>query len=92
MSGFVPGQYKPYFVGKFCIMPGAEIDFEDWWGIGQSLSNYYPEGDADREFELWASLKFIGPDFGLKTEDGRNRMVCDRFFLVDRNGKKYKGE
>ena len=51
-----------------------------------------PEGDADREFELWASLKFIGPDFGLKTEDGRNRMVCDRFFLVDRNGKKYKGE
>ena len=27
-----------------------------------------------------------------KTEDGKDRMVCDRFFLVDRNGKKYKGE
>ena len=57
-----------------------------------SLSNYYPEGDADRKFELWVSLKFVGPNFGLNTEDGKDRMVCDRFFLVDRNGRKYKGE
>ena len=92
VSGFVPGQYKLYLLGKFRILPKTEVAFEDWWGIGQSLSNYYPEGDADREFELWASLKFVGPNFGLKTEDGKDRMVCDRFFLVDRNGKKYKGE
>ena len=92
VKGFVPGKYKLYKVGDFTIPVGASIHLASWWGIGQSLSNYYPEGDADRKFELWVSLKFVGPHFGLKTEDGKDRMVCDRFFLVDRNGKKYKGE
>ena len=92
VRGFVPGKYKLYKVGDFTIPIGASINLASWWGIGQSLSNYYPEGDADRKFELWVSLKFVGPNFGLKTEDGKDRMVCDRFFLVDRNGKKYKGE
>ncbi len=92
ISGYKPGEYKLYKVGDFTIPVGAGIELASWWGIGQSLSNYYPEGDADRVFELWVSLKFIGPDFGLKTGDGKNRMVCDRFFLVDKNGKKYKGE
>jgi hypothetical protein len=92
VSGFVPGKYKLYKIGDFTIPVGASINLASWWGIGQSLSNYYPEGDADRKFELWVSLKFVGPNFGLKTEDGKDRMVCDRFFLVDRNGRKYKGE
>ena len=83
---------KLYFVAKVKIVPGALITFASWWGIGQNLANYYPEGDADREFEIWASLKFIGPKFGSETKDGKNRMVCDRLFLVDKNGKKYKGE
>jgi len=92
VSGFVPGKFKLYKIGDFTIPVGASINLASWWGIGQSLSNYYPEGDADRKFELWVSLKFVGPNFGLKTEDWKDRMVCDRFFLVDRNGKKYKGE
>lgn len=92
VKGFVPGQYALYKIADVTIPVGACINLASWWGIGQSLSNYYPEGDADREFELWVSLKFVGPDFGLATEDGKNRMICDRFFLVDRNGKKYRGE
>lgn len=86
------GKYEMYSLGKVKIVPGAIITFATWWGIGQSLTNYYPEGDADREFELWASLKFIGPEFGVPTQDGRNRICCDAIYLVDRNGKKYKGE
>ncbi|MDX9867234.1 MAG: DUF4838 domain-containing protein [Kiritimatiellia bacterium] len=91
-KGFKPDEYKLYFVAKVKIVPGALITFASWWGIGQNLANYYPEGDADREFEIWASLKFIGPKFGSETKDGKNRMACDRLFLVDKNGKKYKGE
>lgn len=91
-QGFKPDEYKLYFVAKVKIVPGAVITFASWWGIGENLTNYYPEGDADREFEIWASLKFIGPKFGSETKDGKNRMVCDRLFLVDKNGKKYKGE
>jgi len=91
-KGFKPDEYKLYFVAKVKIVPGALITFASWWGIGQNLANYYPEGDAEREFEIWASLKFIGPKFGSETKDGKNRMVCDRLFLVDKNGKKYKGE
>lgn len=92
VKGFAPGKFALYKIADVTIPVGACINLASWWGIGQSLSNYYPEGDADRVFGLWASLKFIGPDFGLKTEDGKNRMICDRFFLVDRNGKKYRGE
>ncbi|HPW75482.1 MAG TPA: DUF4838 domain-containing protein [Kiritimatiellia bacterium] len=91
-TGFTPGEYKLYFISKVKIVPGALITFASWWGIGQNLTNYYPEGDPDREFEIWASLKFIGPKFGTETKDGKNRMVCDRIFLVDKGGKKYKGE
>jgi hypothetical protein len=91
-KGFKPDEYKLYFLAKVKIVPGAVITFASWWGIGENLTNYYPEGDADREFEIWASLKFIGPKFGSETKDGKNRMVCDRLFLVDKNGKKYKGE
>ena len=91
-SKCTPGKYEMYDLGKVKIVPGALITFASWWGIGQTLTNYYPEGDADREFELWASLKFIGPHWGIPTKDGRNRMLCDAIYLVDRNGKKYKGE
>ena len=92
ISKCTPGKYEMYDLGKVKIVPGALISFASWWGIGQNLSNYYPEGDADREFGLWASLKFVGPQFGVPTADGKNRMYCDRIFLVDTNGKKYKGE
>lgn len=92
VKGFTPGKFALYKVADVTIPVGACINLASWWGIGQSLSNYYPEGDPDRVFEIWASLKFVGPGFGLATEDGKDRMVCDRFFLVDRNGRKYKGE
>ena len=92
ISKCTPGKYEMYDLGKVKIVPGSLITFASWWGIGQTLTNYYPEGDADREFELWASLKFVGPYWGIPTTDGRNRMFCDAIYLVDRNGKKYKGE
>ena len=92
VKGFAPGKFALYKIADVTIPVGASINLASWWGIGQSLSNWYPEGDPDRVFELWASLKFVGPDFGLTAEDGKNRMICDRFFLVDRNGKKYRGE
>lgn len=91
LAKMTPGKYEMHDLGKVKIVPGSFIALASWWGVGQSLTNYYPEGDADREFELWASLKFIGPHYGIPTEDGRNRMLCDAFYLVDRNGKKYKG-
>ena len=39
--------------------------------------------DKFREFEIWASLKFTGPSFGIGTKDGKDRMYCDRIFLID---------
>lgn len=92
IKGYTPGKYALYKVADITIPQGAHMTFASWWGIGQSLSNFYPEGDADRVFEFWVSLKFIGPGFGTKTQDGKSRMVCDRMFIVDKNGKKYKGE
>jgi hypothetical protein len=79
-----PGKYELYFVTKTPIARGGMIAFDSWWGIQESLAPYYPEGDEFKEFEIWASLKFVGPSFGIKTEDGKDRMYCDRLFLVDR--------
>lgn len=92
IKGHTPGKYALYKVADITIPLGAHMTFASWWGIGQSLSNFYPEGDPDRVFECWVSLKFIGPGFGTKTEDGKSRMVCDRMFIVDKSGRKYKGE
>ncbi len=87
VSNCVPGEYELYFIATTTIPRGGLIAFDNWWGVQESLAPYYPEGDEFREFEIWASLKFVGPSFGIETEDGRDRMFCDQLFLVDRAGK-----
>ena len=84
-SKCAPGKYELYLVTKTIIARGGLIAFDSWWGIQDSLAPYYPAGDEFREFEIWASLKFVGPSFGIETEDRKDRMFCDRIFLVDRN-------
>ena len=86
------GEYRCHFLGKGKILPTSVLTFASWWGIQQSIGELYPEGDAEREFEFWASLKFTGPSFGVPEEDGFDRVWCDRLFVVDKNGKKYKGK
>ncbi len=83
-SKCVPGKYELYFVTKTTIPRGGFIAFDTWWGVSESLAPYYPEGDEHREFEIWASLKFVGPSFGIETDDGKDRMFCDQIFLVDK--------
>ena len=85
ISKCVPGKYQLYLVAKTTIPRGGLIAFDVWWGVADSLAPYYPEGDEFREFEIWASLKFVGPSFGTETEDGKDRMFCDRIFIVDRH-------
>jgi hypothetical protein len=87
-SKCVPGTYELYLVTKTIIPRGGLIAFDSWWGVGASLAPYYPEGDEFREFEIWASLKFVGPSFGIDTEDEKDRMFCDQIFIVDRMTKK----
>lgn len=82
-----PGKYESYFITKTTIPRGGLIAFDNWWGVQDSLAQYYPEGDEFREFEIWASLKFVGPSFGIETKDNKDRMFCDRIFIVDRNAK-----
>jgi hypothetical protein len=84
ISECVPGKYELYRVATTTIPRGGLIAFDVWWGVRDSLAPYYPEGDELREFEIWASLKFVGPAFGIATDDGKDRMFCDRMFIVDR--------
>lgn len=84
VSKCTPGKYELYLVAKSIIPRGGLLAFDSWWGIGVKLAPYYPEGDEFREFEIWASLKFVGPSFGVQTQDNKDRMLCDRVFLVDR--------
>jgi hypothetical protein len=80
-----PGKYEVYFVSKTTIPRGGLVAFDSWWGVVGSLAPYYPAGDEFREFEIWASLKFVGPSFGIKTGDNKDRMFCDRIFIVDKH-------
>lgn len=82
-SKSAPGRYELYFVAKTSIPRGGLLAFDSWWGVSVSLAPYYPEGDEFREFEIWASLKFEGPSFGSAPADGKDRMFCDRIFLID---------
>jgi len=92
VSNVKGGVYACHFLGKGRILPSSALTFASWWGILQPVGELYPEGDPGREFEFWASLKFTGPSFGVPEKDGFDRVWCDRLFVVDRNGKKYKGE
>lgn len=82
-SKCTPGKYELYLVTRTSIPRGGLLAFDSWWGVTVPLDPYYPEGDEFREFEIWASLKFTGPSFGIGTKDGKDRMYCDRIFLID---------
>ena len=82
-SKCTPGKYELYRVARTSIPRGGLLAFDSWWGVTVPLDPYYPEGNEFREFEIWASLKFTGPSFGIGTKDGKDRMYCDRIFLID---------
>ena len=83
VSKCTPGKYELYLITKTAIPRGGLLAFDSWWGVSVPLAQYYPEGDEFREFEIWASLKFTGPSFGIETKDRKDRMFCDRIFLID---------
>lgn len=86
------GKYELYFLGKIRLTRGATINIGNWWGIGAPLGGYWQEGDPNREFELWGSFKFCGSHFRVPSpvEGNYDRILCDAFYLVDRNGSAYQ--
>ena len=86
------GKYELYFLGKVRVTQSCSLNVGNWWGIRTNLSSYYPEGDPDRLFELWGSFKFCGQSFKVSSpvEGNPDRIMCDAFYLIDKNGDKYK--
>lgn len=89
ISKAAANKYELFCLGKTTIPRGGLVALDRWW-ISASLAPYYPEGDEFREFEIWASLKFTGPAFDKNSKAKKNRMLCDRMFIVDRTAKKLK--
>ena len=53
------------------------------WTLQVDLSPHFLFTVPDKKYEIWASLKFEGPDFDPNSREKENTVSCDQVFLVE---------
>ena len=79
----VPGPgYHWYKLGETVLTPHAYLYFFWSWYIQNPLDDAYDPTAPDAKFEVWASLKFAGPDFPFSKADDVNAISLERVIVV----------
>lgn len=79
----VPDRYQLYRLGKRPLARNFLLVLARNWHVGFDLSSHFPWTFPDTEFEIWASMKFSGPDFAPLSSEEENTIRCDQVFLVE---------
>lgn len=79
----VPGRYQLYRLGKCPLARNFLLVLSRNWHVAFDLSSHFPWTFPDTEFEIWASMKFSGPDFDPLSAEEENTIRCDQVFLVE---------
>jgi hypothetical protein len=82
-----PDRYSVYKVGRAALTPQCRLWMTDAWLFTIPLEEAYVEGDPFVEWDIYASLKFVGPKYGSEDKVQPNRISCDRVVLVRAGGE-----
>jgi hypothetical protein len=85
-----PDRYRFYHLGRTTLSPQCRLWLTDAWVFTVPLEEAYVEGDPLAEWDIHASLKLTGPQYGSADPRQPNRIFCDRIVLVraERPGKR----
>ena len=77
------GRYKFYKMGEVALTRDCVlvIGNDSWYDLLADVSAAYEEGSFNKA-ELWASIKFEGPEFYAEDVGKPNRVMCDRIVVV----------
>lgn len=79
----VPGpDYHWYKMGLFKIGPGYYIYFFRSWIIQLDVDNAFDPDNPEQEFEIWARIKFEGPEFPHGKIKDKNAICVERVVLI----------
>jgi len=83
-----PGVYRLYELGEIVVTPDSWIWFsaKSWATLLEVGTRVYEPG-ADNVWHAWVSLKFDGPSYGGKAEEGR--VLVDRILLVKKSADQF---
>lgn len=79
----VPDRYQLHLLGKSPLARNFLLVLARNWHVSFDLSSHFPWTFPDTEFEIWASMKFSGPDFDPLSAEEENTIRCDQVFLVE---------
>lgn len=72
----IPGPgYHWYRLGSFVVRPGYYLYFFWSWIIQLDIDNVWDPAEPEREFEIWARIKFEGPRFP-HAQPGESDAIC----------------
>ncbi len=81
----VPGSgYNWYRLGSFPITASSYVYFFWSWYIQVDVGRAYSSETPDQKFEIWASIKFEGPEFPHDWTEANNAISVERVVLVKR--------
>ena len=77
------GKYKFHRMGRIVLTPNCvfRMGRSTWWDFKAPIGNAFVEGTFGNA-EVYASLKFEGPDFYPEDAGKENRVFCDRIVVV----------
>ncbi len=83
LAEIVPNSYKLHKLITAPLSQRCSIVLSENWLLTVDLSPHFLFTFPDKKYEIWASLKFEGPDFDPNSKEKENTVSCDQVFLVE---------
>ncbi len=87
LAEIVPGRYTLHRVGTERLPKSSRFVVGNLWGSGldiDALATYYNPDHHNRQYEIWISLKFEGPEFDPQSKAEASHIYWDQIFLVEK--------
>ena len=82
LKDIVPNKYKLYKLITGPLSRRCLLVLSRDWHLSFDLSPHFLFTFPNKKYEIWASMKFAGPDFDPKSKAKENTISCDQVFLV----------
>ncbi len=77
-----PDAYHIYKVGRSVLTPNCALWITDGWVVVLHLEEFYVTGYPFIKWDIYASLKFEGPQYGSHDAGKADKIFCDQVVLV----------
>jgi hypothetical protein len=79
-----PGDYRLHSIGRTALNPASFVWFDWSWHITfPDVCSLFDPADANKQWDIYASVRFEGPAYDPESKADTNRFLVDRVVLVE---------